>query len=64
MNAHNMLSHGDTPMRQFGMPMSKSKDDLDQTQIHVDIEVKGQCHTKVMKMYDTSSHGDTLMCKI
>ena len=34
MNVHNMLSHGDTPMCQFGMPLSKSKDDLDQTQIH------------------------------
>ena len=27
-NVHNMLSHGDTPICQFGMPVSKSKDDL------------------------------------
>ena len=43
------------------MPMSKNKYDLAQTQYNFDIENKGQGHTKVMKVCDTTSYGDTLM---
>ena len=35
INKH-MLSHGDTPMSEFGMPMSKREDSLAHTQIHVE----------------------------
>ena len=54
------------PCAKFGMHISKSKDDLAQTQIrgdkyNFDIEVKGQGHTEVMNVCDTLSHGDTLV---
>ena len=53
----------------FVMSMSKSKDDLGQTQIHgeknnFDIEAKGQGHTDVMNVCDTLSLSKTLMCQI
>ena len=53
----------------FGMPMSKSKDDLAQTQIHggnkiLILRAKGQSNTEVMNLCDTLSYGDTLLCQI
>ena len=60
-----MLSHGDAPMCQIGLPMSKTKDDLAQTEIHGEnIIWILRLEVKVMIVYDTLSHGDTLMCQI
>lgn len=50
------------PCAKFGMPLSKRKDDFAKTQIQD--EVKGHGRTEVMKMFDTSCHGITLMCQI
>ena len=33
-------------------------------QRHKFIDAKGQGHTGIMHVYDTLSHGDTLMCQI
>ena len=43
------------PCAKFGMPMSKSKDDLAQTH--------SQGHTEFMNVCDTLSHGYALMAK-
>ena len=51
----------------FGMPMSKSKEDLAQTKeskYNFYIAAKGIDFTLVMNACGTSSHGDILMCQI
>ena len=52
----------------YSLPMSKSKEDIDQTKTHwtnaFDIEVKGQGHKKVRIVCKTSSHNYTTMCQI
>ena len=52
-------------MQKFGVPMSKSKDILPDSnslwKYNFDIEIKGQGHTEFMNV--TSYHGDTLTCK-
>ena len=54
-------------MPQFGMPMSKSKDILPDSnswwKYDFDIEVKGQGHTDFMIVRVTSYHDDTLTCQ-
>ena len=54
-------------MPRFGMPMSKSKDILPDSnswwKYDFDIEVKGQGHTDFMNVRDTSYHDDTLTCQ-
>ena len=54
-------------MPKFGMPMSKSKDILPDSnpwlKYNFNFEVKGQCHTEFMNERDTSYHGDTLTCQ-
>ena len=51
-------------MPEFGMPKSKSKDILPDTnpwwKYDFDIEVKGQGRTEFMNVSDTSYHGDSL----
>ena len=51
-------------MPKFGIPMSKSKDILPDSnpwwKHNFDIEVKGQGHTEFMNVGDTLYHGDTL----
>ena len=60
-----MLSHGDAPMRQIGMPMSIIIDDLAKTQIHGENMIWIlRAEVKVMIVYDTLSHGGSLMCQI
>lgn len=60
-----MLSPGDAPMRQIVMPMSKIKDDLTKTQIHGENMIWIlRAEVKVMIVYDTLSHGDSLMSQI
>ena len=53
-------------MQKFGVPMSKSKDILPDSnslwKYNFDIEVKGQGHTEFMTVCDTSYHGDTPTC--
>ena len=53
-------------MQKFGVPMSKSKDILPDSnslwKYNFDIEVKGQGHTKFMTVCVTSNHGDTPAC--
>ena len=49
--------------------LSKSKDDLAPTQIHSEntilkLKAKVQGRKEVMNEFDSSSHGDTLMCQI
>ena len=66
MNVHNLLSIHQCA--KFGMPVSKSKEDLAKTQIHGEniilILTKSQGQTQVMNVFDILSHGDTLMCQI
>ena len=54
-------------MPKFGMPMSKSKDILPDSnpcwKYNFDIEVKNQGHTEFMNVHDTLYHGDTLTCQ-
>ena len=54
-------------MPKFGMPMSKSKDILPdsnpQWKYIFNIEVKGQGHREFMNVRDTWYHGKTLMCQ-
>ena len=51
----------------FGVPMSKSKDILPDSnpwwKYNFDIEVKGQGHAEFMNVRNTSYHGDTLKCQ-
>ena len=56
-----IVTHPSAKFDKIYMPMSKNKYDLAQTQYNFDIENKGQGHTKVMKVCDTTSYGDTLM---
>ena len=63
-----MLSHGYTPICQNLECLVKEQRRFCQTQIHIgkynfDIGVKGQSHTEVMNVRDTSYHGDTLTCQ-
>ena len=69
MNVHNILSHGDTTKCLIWYAYVKEQRRSYQYQIHgeninFDIEAKGQGHAEVMKLCDTSSYGDTLMCHI
>ena len=54
-------------MPEFGMPVSKSKDILPDTnpwwKYDFDIEVKGQGRTEFMNVSDTSYHGNILTCQ-
>ena len=51
-------------MQKFGVPMSKSKDILPDSnslwKCNFDIEVKDQGHAEFMNVRDTPYHGDTL----
>ena len=56
-----------THMPKFGMPMSKSKYILSDSnpwwKYNFDIEVKGQGHKEFINVRDTSYYGDTLTCQ-
>ena len=57
------------PYAKYGRPMSNQKTVMGRTQTcqkpyKFDLEVKVQGRIWIMKVLDTSSHGDTPMCQI
>ena len=62
-----MLSHGDTQYAKIWYAKVKKQRQPCKTKIHDEkiilIEFKGQGHTEVMNVRDTSYHGDTLTCQ-